>query len=193
MKGRRSTSLRPGLVALLRGRLQKIRRLLRGSPPTPASVRPDPAIAEAAPLRQALKQLLDQHPTSRHLMRHLGYVERALARQGTRALDEVPVEVMATALEQLDAIVSNWSDRDLAELRSRMAVAIKRRSEEAFFGPDDGARRSDFATASRLLVGDVAHSVFEELQRQYQGLLPQEKIQAVLAPGAKTATPPLPG
>jgi len=178
------------LVALLRARLQKISRLLRGSPPPPALVRTDPAIAEAAPLRQALKQLLDLHPSSRQLMRHLGYVERALARQGTRALDEVPVEVMETALEQLDAIVSNWSDRDLADLRSRMAVAIKRRSEEAFFGPDDDARRSDFATASRLLVGDVAHSVFEELQRQYQGLLPQERIQVVLGPSPAASRQP---
>lgn len=192
MKGRRSTSLRPGLVALLRARLQKISRQLRPSA-APASAGPDPALAEAAPLRHALKQLLDLHPTSRQLMRHLGYVERALARQGIRALDEVPVEVLATALQQLDAIVSNWSDRNLAELRSRMAVAIQRRSEDAFLGPDDGARRSDFATASRLLVADVAHSVFEELQRQYQGLLPQETIQTVLGHGARTAPPPLNG
>jgi hypothetical protein len=72
-----------------------------------------------------------------------------------------------------------------------MAVAIKRRSEDAFAGMA-GAHRSDFATASKLLVGDVAHSVFEELQRQYQGLLPDDRIQAVLA-GSKPTASTLPG
>lgn len=197
MSQRRSSLLRPEWVASLRTSLQALGRTLRGQASargTKAALPPhveDPAVVEARRLRKSLRQLLDLHPASRQLMRHLGYIERALVRHGTRALDEVPVEVLATALEQLDAIVSNWSDRDLADLRSRMAVAIKQRSEDAFLGPA-GARLSDFATASRLLVGDVAHSVFEELQRQYQGLLPPERIQAVLATSAPPAASRLP-
>jgi hypothetical protein len=191
MKWRRSTQLRRSWVASLQACLRAFERALRGAP-DPGGATKDNAVAEAAPLRQALKQLLDLHPASRRLMRHLAYVERTLTRQGLGALDAIPVEVVTTALTQLDAIVSNWSDGNLADLRSRMAVAIKRRSEDAFAGPA-GAQRSDFATASRLLVGDVAHSVFEELQRQYQGLLPDDRIQALLAADAKPAASTLPG
>lgn len=148
------------------------------APRPPAVRKPSPverAIAEAAPLRQALKALLDQHPLTRHLMRHLGYLDRALATQGLKALAEVPVEVLATSLQQMDAIVSNWSDRHLADLRSRLAVAVKERSQDGF-----GNQLSDFATASRLMVDDVAHSEFEALERQYEGLVSQETIQAAL-------------
>jgi hypothetical protein len=182
----------------MRSWLRKLaRRLgLRGSPrmacASATTLPSDANVLETATLRRALRQLLNQHPDTRRLMRHLGYVERSLARQGARALDEVPVEVLAKALAQLDGIVSNWSDRDLAELRSRLAVAIKQRSEDGLLG-QAGAHLSDFATASRLLVGDVAHSVFEELQRQYQGLLPPERIQAVLAGGPAPASSRLPG
>lgn len=189
MRPRRSSLFRQGLVAWLRAGLRRIGRGLRSSrvaAGTVAAPSPKPTVVtEAAPLRRALRRLLDLAPGSRHVLRHLGYVERALAKQGTQALDEVPVEVMATALAQLEAVVSNWSDRDLADLRSRMAVAVRQRSEEAVIAPA-GARLSDFASASRLLVGDVAHSVFEELQRQYEGLLPPERIQAALT---NSATP----
>lgn len=144
----------------------------------PVIAKPSPArkaIAEAAPLRQALKALLDLHPLTRQLMRHLGYLDRELATQGLKALAEVPVEVLATSLEQLDAIVDNWSDRHLADLRSRLAVAVKERSQDGF-----GNQLSDFATESRLLVDDVAHSEFEALERQYEGLVSPDAIQAAL-------------
>jgi hypothetical protein len=176
--------------------MRAIGRALRGSPKavgaTAAPAPEEAARAEATPLRRALRRLLDRHPDSRRLLRHLAYVERALARQGTQALVQVPVDVLATALTQLEGIVSNWSDSDLAELRSRMAVAIKQRSDDALIEPGR-AQRSDFATASRILVGDVAHSVFEELQRQYEGLLPQDRIQAVLAAGGHPAQAPVSG
>jgi hypothetical protein len=137
---------------------------------------PSKAVAEAEPLCGALKQLLDLHPMTRHTMRHLGYLEGELASQGLSALTEVPVEVLSTALAQLDVIVNNWSDRHLADLRSRMAVAVKQRSQDAFFGP--GGDQSNFMSPSRLLVDDVSHSQFLELERQYQGLIPQDTIQS---------------
>ncbi|MDR7297434.1 hypothetical protein J2X16_002783 [Pelomonas aquatica] len=137
----------------------------------------DKAIAEAAPLRRALKQFLDLHPMTRKMLRHLGYLERALGTQGVKAFAEVPVEVLEVSLEQLESIVTNWSDRDLAELRSKLAVAVKDRLQDQF-GTD--GQRSDFATASRLMVGDIPHSEFVELERQYQGLVSQETIQAAL-------------
>jgi hypothetical protein len=137
------------------------------------------AVAEAEPLCGALKRLLDLHPMTRRMMRHLGYFESELAAQGLAALAEIPIEVMSAALEQLDAIVTNWSDRHLADLRSRMAVALKERTLDAFFGP--AGDRSNYMSSSRLLVDDVSHSQFLELERQYLGLIPQDTIQSALS------------
>ena len=137
------------------------------------------AIAQAAPLRAALKTLLDSHPPARRVMRHLGYVERALGTQGLDAMSQVPVEVLAESLRQLESIVSNWSDVNLAELRSKLAVTVIERSRDPFGGPSID-RLSNFATESRLVVEDVSHSIFLELEKQYQGLVPQETIQAAL-------------
>jgi hypothetical protein len=148
----------------------------RRAPPAPPPV--PKAIADAEPLRQRLKQLLDLHPMTRRMMRHLGYFEGMLATQGLTALAELPLEVLSAALEQLDTLVTNWSDRELADLRSRMAVALKERSQEGFFGPGDD--RSNFMSPSRLLVDDVSHSQFLELERQYQGLVSQDTIRSAL-------------
>ena len=137
------------------------------------------AIAEAAPLRAALKALLDSHPQARKVLRHLRYVERALATQGLAALAGIPVDVLAVALSQLDSIASDGSNRRLADLRSKMALAVLARPEDPLDGPN-GDRLSDFATDSRLMVGDASHSVFMELERQYQALLPPEAIRASL-------------
>lgn len=137
------------------------------------------AIAQAAPLRAALKALLDSHAPARRVMRHLGYVERALATQGLDVMSQVPVEVLAESLRQLESIVGNWSDSNLAELRSKLAVTVIERSRDPFGGPSID-RLSNFATESRMMVADVPHSMFLELERQYQGLVPQETIQAHL-------------
>jgi len=146
-----------------------------------ASAAAQRAIDEAAPLRQALKRLLDRHPQTRQLMRHLAYVEHALAKQGLGALAEVPVDVLSVALDQIDAIVINWSDRELADLRSRMAVTYKERALFGDFDPAGGDGRSAFLADSRLMVEDASHSVFQELERQYKAVLPQETIQSALA------------
>jgi len=147
---------------------------------------PDPVMAEAAPLRTALKRLLDAHRSSRQVMRHLGYFERALATQGLKAMSEVRVDVLSASLRQLESIVTDWSDDHLAALRSKMAVAVMDRSNDPFQLSIRG-QLSNFDTESRLLVGDVSHSVFIELERQYQGLVEQETIQASLA-AAKNPT-----
>ncbi|MDR7271324.1 hypothetical protein J2X20_003992 [Pelomonas saccharophila] len=149
----------------------------RRAPPAPLAV--SKAIADAQPMHRRLKQLLDLHPMTRRMMRHLGYFEGLLATQGLTALTEMPIEVLSSALEQLDTLVTNWSDCELADLRSRMAVALKERSQEAFFGQDGD--RSNFMSPSRLLVDDASHSQFLELERQYQGLIPQDTIRSALS------------
>lgn len=161
-------------------------RIAATSPDAEPQARTEKAIAEAAPLRAALKELLDPHPQARKVLRHLRYVERALATQGLAAMAAMPVDVLAVALRQLDSIVSNGSNRQLAELRSKMAVAVLAQPEDPLYG-ENGDRLSDFATESRLMVGDASHSVFMELERQYEALLPPEAIRASLDATRKAA------
>lgn len=155
---------------------------------------PSPAEIELNQMRAELKKLLDVHPGTRRVMRHLVYFERALAAEGLQALIEIPEEVLGTALEQLEALVSNWSNRDLATLRSKMSVAAVNRLKDPFYG-SNGVKPSMFNTESRLQVGDATHSMFLELERQYQGLVPPEVLQAVTGELAPPAAPvqPKPG
>jgi hypothetical protein len=75
-------------------------------------------------IRAELSALLNEQPATRETMRHLVFVEQALARKGLRALHKIPVDLLQRALEQLEGLVTNWSPVGLANLRSKMAVAI---------------------------------------------------------------------
>lgn len=82
---------------------------------------------ERAELDEALQQLagvLDELPETRRTLRHLVFVEQALQRKGWRALHKLPLDLMQRAHEQLEGLVVNWSPAGLANLRSKMAVAI---------------------------------------------------------------------
>jgi len=137
------------------------------------------AIAEAAPMSAALKGLLDIHHQTRNMTRHLAYLDSMLATQGLRALTEVPVEVLAQSLQQLESIVSNWSDPHLAALRSRMAVAVHlRRDAQVLCAADERPPLPSIDPAPT--VEEVSESDFLALERQYQGLLSQDEIDASL-------------
>lgn len=71
-----------------------------------------------------LADLLRRHPEARSVLKHLSLFESALRRKGERAFAEPPVELLLGALRQLEALVTDWSPRGLAELRSRLAVAV---------------------------------------------------------------------
>ncbi len=71
-----------------------------------------------------LAELLSELPETRQTMRHLVFVEQALAKKGLRALHKLPLDVLQHALQQLEGLVTNWSPVGLASLRSKMAVAI---------------------------------------------------------------------
>ena len=58
-------------------------------------------------------------------MPHLSYVERALARTGSRGLLEIPLQILENALEQLDGAVLGSSTLTLDELRARLERAIE--------------------------------------------------------------------
>jgi hypothetical protein len=140
----------------------------------------DKDAAELKALRAELKSLLDAHPMTRQVARHLAAFERALSKHGMQAMAKVPVDVLTPALKQLEALVSNWSKPGLAALRSKMSVALIDRSSDPFFGRR-GETHSAF-TDSRLLVAEASHSMFMELSEQYDEPPPALPIQESLTP-----------
>lgn len=82
---------------------------------------------EKQELTQVLVQLdalLAELPETRQTLRPLVFIEQALRKKGMRALHKVPLDVLQRALDQLEGLVTNWSPEGLANLRSKMAVAI---------------------------------------------------------------------
>ncbi len=79
---------------------------------------------ELALVLEQLDALLVELPETRQTLRPLVFVEKALQKKGLRALHKLPLDVLQRALEQLEGLVTNWSPVGLANLRSKMAVAI---------------------------------------------------------------------
>jgi len=78
-----------------------------------------------------LTALLDAHEGSRRVFRYLAHFEQRLASKGLRVLDEMSVKHLRRALAQFEAIITDWSPANLADLRSRMAVAVSVRDSAA--------------------------------------------------------------
>ena len=122
-------------------------------------------------MKRDLFTLMEQHPSSRQLMRHLDLLERTLRKGGLAGVDALPIRVIAKALTQLERLVWDWSPVGLAELRSRMAVMVKTRPM--------GAAQESLSTASIELelaghadVSEVDHATFEEMERSWVGVMP---------------------
>ncbi len=122
-------------------------------------------------IKSDLQHLLGQHPASRQLLRHLALVERTLGRGGLEALDELPVRVIAHALDELERLVWDWSPAGLAELRSRMAVMVKTRPTET--RRETALRESmQVDTVLDADVTEVEHTVYEAMERSWAGAQP---------------------
>jgi hypothetical protein len=96
---------------------------------------------------EQLRALLAPFPDARGTLRALVFVEHALEKKGLRALNKLPLDVLQRALEQLEGLVTNWSPRGLAGLRSRMAVAIIDREQA---GPPVKGEADDDPTEAML-------------------------------------------
>lgn len=166
---------RPQPLQWLRGLLRRPLRLERrglqlhvvlGATPDAAPEPPSPPGAGAL-LRQGhdeLRALLRRHPEVRHLMRHLGFVEQALARGGSRALRrDVPVPVLRKALEQLELLVRDEPSEGLAALRQRIADAVRDRAGAAAAGAVESVQ-----------VSEATPSLFDEMERSWTGRMPLE-------------------
>jgi hypothetical protein len=117
--------------------------------------------------------LLDRHPTTRQLMRHLDLVERTLRRRGLRGVAALPTRITAKAVTEMEQLVVDWSPKGLAELRSRMAIMVKNRPPEE----EVGSLSTDMVEldmVSSAEVSEVDHSVFEEMERSWTGQMPLE-------------------
>ncbi len=133
-------------------------------------------------MRRDLYELMQQHPGSRQLMRHLDLVERTLRRKGYGAVEALSVRIIATALGQLEKLVWDWSTPGLAELRSRLAVMVKSRQLEAEQdAASTAAQELDAATQHGVIdVTEVDHSEFEEMERSWTGQMPEGVAQAMV-------------
>jgi hypothetical protein len=163
----------------------QIHVLLDPSPAAPAPESADTARAqrrEALRLAQAdLRQLLDRHADTRHVVPHLSYVEQLLGRAGLRGLARLPLPVLHKALTQLESLIHDQPAAGLAELRRRMAGVIAvRLGATPGVAPATAGAMSDFHTEDRLEVSEVSHSQFDALERSWSGTAPGE-LAAVAA------------
>lgn len=94
-------------------------------------------------MRRQLGELLNELPETRTALRHLVFVERALGNHGLKSLQKLPVDVLEKALDQLESLVTNWSPVGLANLRSKMAVAVIEREHSGGTDLTPGAHRTE--------------------------------------------------
>lgn len=131
-KPKRSAARAPGTWSRARRWINK----LLGRPAEPAKRAPARRAStldktEVDCVRQDLSDVLDQHPQARKVMRYVCALEHALEKKGRFALDDLPVDVIRRALEQLDPLVTDWSPEGLSTLRSKAAVAVANRERTA--------------------------------------------------------------
>lgn len=109
-----------------------------------------------------LTSLLGRHPRARGMLPHLALVERVLRRRGEAAVWVLPDPVLARALAQLEALTDDWAQAGLAELRTRLAEAVRPQAELAHDN-----LLSTFGTSDKLVVSEVGLSVFEEMEASH--------------------------
>lgn len=110
-------------------------------------------------MQTQLRALLLRHPNARTVLRHLAIFESLLRKNGERAFVEPPIVLLRSALRQLEGLVTDWSARGLAELRSRLAVAIKEREAIEM---SSAPLRSELLDEQRLKVSEASPSDFEQ-------------------------------
>jgi hypothetical protein len=144
-----------------------------GKPLSKAEVAAAREAKELELMRTQLAELLNEVPDTRHTMRHLVFVEQALKRKGLRALHRLPLDVLQRALEQFDGLVTNWSRVGLANLRSKMAVAIIDREHMDPDAEADAYRTAaveDSTTEESIESDEPARSDDEALAAAYAAL-----------------------
>ncbi len=109
-----------------------------------------------------LHALLARQTGLRQSMPQLSYVERTLARVGSRGLLATPKTMLDCALEQLDTVERQWPTLRLDELRVRLESAARALAR----------RPKAFESNRQVEVSEVSHSLFEELERSWTAPAP---------------------
>lgn len=145
--------------------------------------------AEVALALAQLSELLDRQPGTRRALRHLDFVEQGLRKKGFRALDKLPLPVMRKALEQFEGLVTNWSPAGLANLRSKMAVAVLRREKDE---PAPTAGTAAVAALEDDLDSSILPDTLETGPGELDGVDESEEAAALAAAyAALSAEPPV--
>jgi hypothetical protein len=128
--------------------------------------------AQLKRMQQALAQALSQHDNARSVMRHLCYCEHTLRHGGLVGLHQLPVELLRTALKQLEFISGPQASPSLAELHACLVVTMVELDGDDEPAPahdavDSGVHLSDFHVGNRLEVSEVSHSDFIKVDQQW--------------------------
>lgn len=175
------------------GALGALGRLLRQPIGFGASRAAKPARANVSvghkQMRRELYTLLQRHPDSRRMLRHLDVIERTLRHIDIDAVQGLPLKVLTKGLDELESLVWDWSPAGLAELRSRLAVTIKQRRHEM---ATSAARPERYESTPRVdtegtEVEEVSAEVYEEMERSWSGQMPATVAAALQAHHASSA------
>jgi hypothetical protein len=139
-------------------------RSARSSAAVAAPVRSVPSAAnassgEVARMRHELAAVLEAHPGSREVFRYLAHFERRLAKSGLATLETMTTKRLRRALAQFEAIVTNWSQPQLADLRSRMAVAVASRDSGAAMWAPAATISKAYAPRHMPMLGQPSRAV----------------------------------
>ncbi len=169
----RSTFLAQVRLKRLEGKLHVVLQDSRGagsksvpkaspSPEAPRKLNTLPVLgadtAQIARMEEAMAQVLDQHVSTRKVMRHLGYLERALQKQGAQCFVVLPLEVLRPALLQLKSVMGPAPSQGLTELHACLVVMVVEREMPQDSG--DTGLLSVFNVDDKLLVSEISHADF---------------------------------
>ena len=123
----------------------------------------------------ALQALLIEHREARHVLPHLSHLEQALARNGSRALTDLPVKVLQRAMDQLETITTGAHAEVLLPLRMRVEESVRLRTPVNL--------RGDIANVE---VTDASASLYDEVEDHFTNRMELDDIYA--RAGAEPAT-----
>lgn len=125
------------------------------------------ATACLARMSEALRALLDEHAGNRQVFRHLAAFERVFARKGLGAIERLSATDLRNALDEFESMVRNWSSAGLADLRSRIAVALIERNSAASVWIDANSVQPDARPARSSFKWN--REVAQEIEREMGG------------------------
>jgi hypothetical protein len=132
---------------------------------TSAELTTQPNAGRGYALREAhrtLRQHFEQHPALLQITPQLATLERALARQGSRALLKLPPQVLRQSLEQLAMLqaedASTEDSSNLRVLRLRLIEALTQRAQRP--GQADELRHHEVLRGAGVEVRHISEDEF---------------------------------